>query len=76
MTVIAPKFEQRGGQVYVQWRGREWGLLTPILDTWNSYSYGFYPHNRTTVRMSFELLLLDEPDEPKTIPDNIILGDN
>ena len=53
-----PTFSEQDGQYYVQWKGREWGLLTPIKDDWQypSYHGSFDPSRRGfKVHLSFTM---------------------
>lgn len=58
-----------GDRYFVHWRGRKWGLLTPIMDNWqfDQWPTGIYERRGTKVELSFKMLLLDEENPERKL---------
>lgn len=58
-----PTFEgpDEHGNCYVNWRGRRWGLLTPIQDNWEYRDeWGYRHRSLARVELSFKMTELAE----------------
>lgn len=67
------------GLYYVNWRGRRWGMLTPIMDNWQLdqwRAWETFPPGPPRVELSFRMVAIPDPIDPFEDHPCIVRGDN